>query len=263
MPIGKYKLGWMVGYYENMLRKLGVTVRLGTTCTPEMLEELKPYAVFIATGSVEAIPPLPGIGGEGVIPVRSYLCERPEIKDSKVIVLGAGQTGLETARMLAVAGNEVTVVDMLPDEIPPITDHRLDLNYAREAGVKILMAHKVVRIEDSAVVVTDMATGEEKSLPRDKVIVALGVKSDPACSTTRSKTASRTCSTSATATSPAWPSMPSAPAIWPPPTCPPRTTSSTRSTSPTSTTANEQRKTPPLSGGVFSLPAALRWPCTC
>lgn len=180
MPIGKYKLGWMIGYYENMLRKLGVTVHLGTTCTPEMLEELKPYAVFIATGSVEAIPPLPGIGGEGVIPVRSYLCERPEIKDSKVIVLGAGQTGLETARMLAVAGNEVTVVDMLPDEIPPITDHRLDLNYAREAGVKILMAHKVVRIEDSAVVVTDLVTGEEKSLPRDKVIVALGVKSDRA-----------------------------------------------------------------------------------
>lgn len=180
MPIGKYKLGWMVGYYENMLRKLGVTVRLGTTCTPEMLEELKPYAVFVATGSVEAIPPLPGIDGEGVIPVRAYLCERPEIKDERVVVLGAGQTGLEAARMLAVAGNEVTVVDMMPDEIPPITDHRLDLNYAREAGVTVLMAHKVARIEKEAVVVSDMATGEEKSLPRDKVIVALGVKSDRA-----------------------------------------------------------------------------------
>lgn len=180
MPIGKYKLGWMVGYYENMLRKLGVTVRLGTTCTPEMLEELKPYAVFVATGSVEAIPPLPGIDGEGVIPVRAYLCARPEIKGERVVVLGAGQTGLETARMLAVAGNEVTVVDMMPDEIPPITDHRLDLNYAREAGVTVLMAHKVARIEKDAVVVSDMATGEEKSLPRDKVIVALGVKSDRA-----------------------------------------------------------------------------------
>lgn len=180
MPIGKYKLGWMVGYYENMLRKLGVTVRLGTTCTPELLEELKPYAVFVATGSVEAIPPLPGIDGEGVIPVRAYLCERPEIKDERVVVLGAGQTGLEAARMLAVAGNEVTVVDMMPDEIPPITDHRLDLNYAREAGVTVLMAHKVARIDKDAVVVSDMATGEEKSLPRDKVIVALGVKSDRA-----------------------------------------------------------------------------------
>ena len=180
MPIGKYKLGWMVGYYENMLRKLGVTVRLGTTCTPEMLEELKPYAVFVATGSVEAIPPLPGIDGEGVIPVRAYLCARPEIKGERVVVLGAGQTGLEAARMLAVAGNEVTVVDMIPDEIPPITDHRLDLNYAREAGVTVLMAHKVARIEKDAVVVSDMATGEEKSLPRDKVIVALGVKSDRA-----------------------------------------------------------------------------------
>ena len=180
MPIGKYKLGWMVGYYENMLRKLGVTVRLGTTCTPELLEELKPYAVFVATGSVEAIPPLPGIDGEGVIPVRAYLCARPEIKGERVVVLGAGQTGLEAARMLAVAGNEVTVVDMMPDEIPPITDHRLDLNYAREAGVTVLMAHKVARIEKDAVVVSDMATGEEKSLPRDKVIVALGVKSDRA-----------------------------------------------------------------------------------
>lgn len=180
MPIGKYKLGWMVGYYENMLRKLGVTVRLGTTCTPEMLEELKPYAVFVATGSVEAIPRLPGIDGEGVIPVRAYLCERPEIKGERVVVLGAGQTGLEAARMLAVASNEVTVVDMMPDEIPPITDHRLDLNYAREAGVTVLMAHKVARIEKDAVVVSDMATGEEKSLPRDKVIVALGVKSDRA-----------------------------------------------------------------------------------
>ena len=180
MPIGKYKLGWMVGYYENMLRKLGVTVRLGTTCTPELLEELKPYAVFVATGSVEAIPPLPGIDGEGVIPVRAYLCARPEIKGERVVVLGAGQTGLEAARMLAVAGNEVTVVDMMPDEIPPITDHRLELNYAREAGVTVLMAHKVARIEKDAVVVSDMATGEEKSLPRDKVIVALGVKSDRA-----------------------------------------------------------------------------------
>lgn len=180
MPIGKYKLGWMVGYYENMLRKLGVTVRLGTTCTPELLEKLKPYAVFVATGSVEAIPPLPGIDGEGVIPVRAYLCERPEIKDERVVVLGAGQTGLEAARMLAVAGNEVTVIDMMPDEIPPITDHRLDLNYAREAGVTVLMAHKVARIDKDAVVVSDMATGEEKSLPRDKVIVALGVKSDRA-----------------------------------------------------------------------------------
>lgn len=69
---------------------------------------------------------------------------------------------------------------MMPDEIPPITDHRLDLNYAREAGVTVLMAHKVARIEKDAVVVSDMATGEEKSLPRDKVIVALGVKSDRA-----------------------------------------------------------------------------------
>ena len=47
-----------------MLRKLGIRAQLSTKCTPEMLAPWMPYAVFIATGSVEFIPPLAGLGGE-------------------------------------------------------------------------------------------------------------------------------------------------------------------------------------------------------
>lgn len=134
-PIGKYKLGWLIDYYERMIRKLGIRVQLNTECTPQMLRAMDPYAVFVATGSDEFIPPIDGLSGENVLSVREYIRSKPAVSGKRVVVLGAGQTGLEAARMLA-QDNTVTVVDMMPDEIPANTDHRLDLFYAKDAGVR-------------------------------------------------------------------------------------------------------------------------------
>lgn len=177
-PIGKYKLGWLIDYYERMIQKLGIRVQLNTECTPELLARLNPYAVFVATGSDEFLPPIPGIDGKDVLSVRDYIARKPNIQGRKIVVLGAGQTGLEAARMLAVSGNQVTVVDMMPDQIPSHTDHRLDLFYAKDAGVKVLLGKKILRIADDAVVIADVDTGEETTLPRELVVVALGVRSN-------------------------------------------------------------------------------------
>lgn len=174
-PIGKYKLGWLIDYYERMIKKLNIRVKLNTECTAEVLREMKPYAVFVATGSDEFIPPIEGITSENVISVRDYIAQKPEISGKKVVVLGAGQTGLEAARMLA-AGNDVTVIDMMPDAIPANTDHRLDLFYAKDAGVKTLLGHKILRINADSVAAADVNSGAEKLVPCDIVVVALGVR---------------------------------------------------------------------------------------
>lgn len=174
-PIGKYKLGWLIDYYERMIKKLNIRVKLNTECTAEMLREMKPYATFIATGSDEFIPPIEGIKADNVISVRDYIAQKPEITGKKVVVLGAGQTGLEAARMLA-AGNDVTVIDMMPDAIPSNTDHRLDLFYAKDAGVKTLLGHKILRVAADSVAAADVNTGAETVIPCDLVVVALGVR---------------------------------------------------------------------------------------
>ena len=174
-PIGKYKLGWLIDYYERMINKLNIRVKLNTECTAETLREMKPYAVFVATGSDEFIPPIEGINSDNVISVRDYIAQKPEISGKKVVVLGAGQTGLEAARMLA-AGNDVTVIDMMPDAIPANTDHRLDLFYAKDAGVKTLLGHKILRVNSDSVAAADVNSGEEKVVPCDIVVVALGVR---------------------------------------------------------------------------------------
>lgn len=94
-PIGKYKLGWLIDYYERMIRKLGIRVQLNTECTPQMLRAMDPYAVFVATGSDEFIPPIDGLSGENVLSVREYIRSKPAVSGKRVVVLGAGQTGLE------------------------------------------------------------------------------------------------------------------------------------------------------------------------
>ena len=174
-PIGKYKLGWLIDYYERMIRKLGIRVQLNTECTPQMLRAMDPYAVFVATGSDEFIPPIDGLSGENVLSVREYIRSKPAVSGKRVVVLGAGQTGLEAARMLA-QDNTVTVVDMMPDEIPANTDHRLDLFYAKDAGVQTVLGHRILRVDGAGVTVASVASGEERVLPADLVVVALGVR---------------------------------------------------------------------------------------
>ena len=174
-PIGKYKLGWLIDYYERMIRKLGIRVQLNTECTSQMLRAMDPYAVFVATGSDEFIPPIDGLSGENVLSVREYIRSKPAVSGKQVVVLGAGQTGLEAARMLA-QDNTVTVVDMMPDEIPANTDHRLDLFYAKDAGVQTVLGHKILRVDGAGVTVASVASGEERVLPADLVVVALGVR---------------------------------------------------------------------------------------
>lgn len=72
--------------------------------------------LLLATGSVPAIPPIPGLK-EGLTDGRCItsreLLDLAEVPD-KLLVLGGGVIGLEMAFYFAAAGAQVTVVEMLP-----------------------------------------------------------------------------------------------------------------------------------------------------
>ena len=55
-PPHKEKIGWLIQYLSRQLEKLHITVQLGTAATPELVESLKPYAVFVAAGASPLIP---------------------------------------------------------------------------------------------------------------------------------------------------------------------------------------------------------------
>ena len=98
----------------------------------------------------------------------------------KVVLIGAGLTGTETAVALAEAGHSVTVIDMLPLNV---IDSRgaasrslvgVLRGRAQEAGVKVITGLKASEItEDSVRAVGD--DGAEVTLGCDSVVLSMGV----------------------------------------------------------------------------------------
>lgn len=177
-PSGKYKLNWLTEYHINMARKLHIEIRLNTPATPELLEELHPYAVITATGTTAFIPPVPGIDGDNVIPVRDILEDFPAVRNKSIVVVGSGATGTETATTLAEYGNDVTIIDMLPEPENVPLDTLFMNQHRDKAGVKIRMNRKLLRITDAAVITENLRDGITEEYPCGLVILSMGVRSD-------------------------------------------------------------------------------------
>ena len=109
-PLRDYK-----DYLIAQLEKCRVEVRLNTAATPEMIQEEGFDAVIAAMGAVPKLPPVPGLTDdsgkavEGVYdPVEVY--GREQELGKKVVVIGGGEIGMETAMYLAENGHEVTIL---------------------------------------------------------------------------------------------------------------------------------------------------------
>lgn len=174
------------GYMKDYLRWLvsaanscGADIRLNTPVTADMVDELSPDAVIVATGSKYLRPRIPGIDGENVAMLTDV--ERGRVTPGrKVLVCGGGSSGLECALGLAMEGHEVAVADQLPlDKFAAGMPYfpQLDLmKCLAEQGVRLLPEHRVEKFTKTGAVLTSPeGTVEEQA---DTCIIALGVKAD-------------------------------------------------------------------------------------
>jgi len=153
-----------------LLEKAGVDVRLDTEATPELVRELAPDALIIAAGSRPLIPPVQGI--EKAIMADDL----PEVGGSlgrKVVILGGGLVGCETAVFLATEGHDVTVVEMKDDIcIDANPRHRPLLLAEMEKNVKCLTGARAVQITDEGLVCE--TKGGKELISADTVVCAAG-----------------------------------------------------------------------------------------
>jgi len=158
---------------ETQCRKLGVTITLGREATPETLAEVKADKIILATGSVPAVPPIPGI--ENAIPVTKYLTHQAEV-GRNVVVIGGGLAGTEAACAIAPDADSVTIVEMLPD-ILATAAHCLN----NDQHLRKMVADRGVTVVTGATV-SDIAPGslsyekdgETVTIPADTVLNAVG-----------------------------------------------------------------------------------------
>lgn len=181
----------IVEYLSTQLEKLSVSVHQGTEVTPEMIEDLNPDVVVVATGSRPSVPAIPGIDGSNVVTLDDYLDKKAKV-GKKVAVIG-GRHGAEVAVSLAREKKDVVLIESsdqifdlvslatvgVPD--PPymwdVMRILLLQGFFKEDGVKEMTGIEVKGITPDGVQVLGK-DGKEDTIEADTVIVASGRESN-------------------------------------------------------------------------------------
>jgi NADPH-dependent 2,4-dienoyl-CoA reductase/sulfur reductase-like enzyme len=197
-PPGKEEIEKTVRYLSHEIERLGVKIKLGVEVTPGLVEKIKPDAVILATGSTPIIPELPGVEHENVVTYWNVLSGEVEVGE-KVVILGAGGNGAETADYLVNKGKDVTILEVLPTEVleqdrgrggttrvqretfPDLLGVATDLprRYRTELikrlakhGVKAVFGAKIEKITDKGV--SFRRSDGEHLIEADMVVIAVG-----------------------------------------------------------------------------------------
>ena len=154
-----------------------VTVMSNTVVDRAFAQNLAPDAIVVATGASPIVPKVPGIDKAHVMGAVDAYGHTDSIGE-RVVMIGGGLVGVETALYLADAGKQVTVVEMTP--VAAREANRLHAEALRlaikERNVTVLTNTKCVRIEDDGVVV-EMG-GTTSTLPADSVVYCVGMRSN-------------------------------------------------------------------------------------
>lgn len=134
--------------------------------------------LIIATGSVPAMPPIPGLlegYQSGFVLTNREILDLREVPE-KLVIIGGGVIGLEMASYFNSAGSRVTVVEML-DHIAGPTDREISsilYNNYKKKGVDFRLSAKVTKITQNEIFF-ETAEGLQ-SVSADKVLVSIGRK---------------------------------------------------------------------------------------
>lgn len=206
MPPGKEDFITLLEFYENQLPRLGVEILLNREAGPMEVAGENADLVVLATGSKPAKVPFP-VETPGKVVSALEALDGSVIPGKKVVVIGGGSVGCETALHIAAMGTlsannlkflfehdaeevgrlkelinrgtrDVTLVELekgIGRDIG-ISTRWVTLQCIRRAGVKVIDGSIVQKISEAGV---EVETGGEKTiLPADTVVLAVGAKAN-------------------------------------------------------------------------------------
>ncbi|PKN34065.1 MAG: hypothetical protein CVU61_09880 [Deltaproteobacteria bacterium HGW-Deltaproteobacteria-19] len=163
-------------------RKAGVEIRLGCALDPRTVELEQPETLILAVGAVPIVPKIPGVDSAHVVAAEDVLTGN-KVVQGRVIVLGGGLVGCETAEFLVSKTKgvtSVTVLEMLDRLAPTISSsyRPFFLGMLKMLGVRLETQTTVEEITGEGVKVSRKGTPE--FIEGDAVVLAAGLRLDPA-----------------------------------------------------------------------------------
>ena len=148
------------------------------------VEEMTADAIIVATGSVNAQPPIPGLK-ENPNCIDSTGALSLEKLPKSMVVIGGGVIGLELACAYAAFGTKITVVEALDHMLPMLDGDltKIGVAHMKKMGMAFNLECPVQAVEASPVgakVTCRNKAGETVSFEAEKVLVAIGRKANTA-----------------------------------------------------------------------------------
>jgi 2,4-dienoyl-CoA reductase-like NADH-dependent reductase (Old Yellow Enzyme family)/thioredoxin reductase len=176
VPPGKDDINILFNYLKAQIKKFKVNVRLKKEADVKAITTFSPDAVILATGSTSLAPDIPGIKRKNIIDHREVLGGKKET-GRKVIVMGGGYVGCETAHFLAEKGKDVTLIFRSPEPALDVIypDNRFPLlKKLAEAKVKIEAGVKEYKEITAKGIKFINKEGNEVLLEVDNIVLATG-----------------------------------------------------------------------------------------
>ena len=178
VPAHKKEVDALSRWLKRQVQISDIDIRLQTEGTREYVLKFKPDALVVATGSVPSLPQVPGIDGPNTVLATEVLAENRKT-GQKVVIVGAGLVGCETALYLSAQGKDITRIDMLPEiAADVIFMARLSLLQSlQEHGIRSLPGLKLKEVTKQGILVEN-ENGEQQSLEADTVVLATGLSAN-------------------------------------------------------------------------------------
>ena len=176
-PPGKGDITNMIRSYIVCCQKAGVTIKMNQEVTLDLIKEEKPDSVIVASGSRTLILPIEGIDNPAIIH-GSDLLDGKRAAGKKVLVVGGGMVGCETAAFLGEQNHDVTVIefrDTVGADV--IHEHRVYLmKDFEDYGIKEITGAKVCKFYEDGVEYETADGQRHESRGYDSVILSMGFR---------------------------------------------------------------------------------------
>jgi NADPH-dependent 2,4-dienoyl-CoA reductase/sulfur reductase-like enzyme len=180
----KQSYATFVDYLSKSLSQVKIEVHTETKVTKELVLQLKPDAVVLATGAVPLTLKVPGAKGKNVVQANDVIMGQVEL-GPKVVVLGGRFLGMEMAIDLAERGKEVVLVSRsrISGKKRPIERHTYKALMRRLIELRVPLYPNCSVIEITAKGVYVEHNEGAFLLEADTVVLAVGTKSQNSLAT--------------------------------------------------------------------------------
>ena len=172
----------LIAWYAHTLEKLGVEIHFNHRLTAGELKTLSFDTLIVATGAKAKTFSLGD--DRRVITAKDALAQSGENVGKHAVVIGGGMVGCELALWLTKdLGKKVTIVEALPKLLAvnaPICSANSEMleRLVPFYGTDVRCRTTAVKATENGLVICDLDTGAEESIPADTVILAVGFTPD-------------------------------------------------------------------------------------